>query len=417
MSSEQWYKMDNVAKVFLATYNKRDTRSLRVSATLKEEIKPDILQSALNETLESRPQFLVRIRRGIFWHYLERSDARAEVTLEEDRPCPLLYGSEYNGVLHFKVSYFGKRINLDLFHALSDGTGAMEFLQILVGNYLRLLYPNEVGEELAGSSASAGDLEENSFERFYDKKLKASAPTKKSYHVRGRRLPYNQLQFFEIRMNASEVLAKAKECNVSLTSYLGARWMMAVYQDMPLLKRKLPITISMPVNLRNFYPSETARNFFNNVNISHVFSGNETLEELAKEFDEKLKASLEPEKIKTQMNSYQKLEEILFVRMVPLFIKMPVVRYFSKAENKRVSVVLSNLGVIKPSEKIGPFVDSYSAFCSHNEIFSTVLSYGGELCLGVTYAYNDTAVLKRLVRGFSEEGIAVKINATEVIKS
>ena len=41
-----WYKVDNVANVFLATMVKRDTRSLRVSITLKEDIKKGILKAA-----------------------------------------------------------------------------------------------------------------------------------------------------------------------------------------------------------------------------------------------------------------------------------------------------------------------------------------------------------------------------------
>ena len=47
MESENWYKIDNVAKVFLATVSKRDTRSFRLSCTLKESIEPELLQEAV----------------------------------------------------------------------------------------------------------------------------------------------------------------------------------------------------------------------------------------------------------------------------------------------------------------------------------------------------------------------------------
>lgn len=416
MSSENWYKVDNVAKVFLATYNRRDTRSLRVSCTLKEKVDGGLLDDALKATIKSRPQFQVRIRRGFFWHYLESTDVMPVVKEEESRPCPILYGEDYKGILHYSVTYYGKRINLDLFHALSDGTGALEFLNILVVNYLKLKYPDDVRDVFFGSSASADDLERNSFSQFYDKNGKAAASSKKAYHIHGLKLPYDQLQFFELHMSASAMLARAKALEVSLTSFLGAHMMMAIQKDMPLLKRKQPVTISMPVNLRNFYPSKTVRNFFNNVNVSHVFTGDETIESLAKEFDEKLKSSLEPEKIKQQMDNYQKLERIFFVRMVPLFIKQPVVKYFSKEENKRVSAVISNLGVIRPPKEIMQFIDGYSAFCSHNEIFVTVSSFGDDLVFGITSAYNNTSVLKNFVRTFTDDGMDAAIYATEVIR-
>ena len=47
MSRENWYQVDNVAKVFLATASKRDTRTLRVSCYLKEDIVPELLQGHL----------------------------------------------------------------------------------------------------------------------------------------------------------------------------------------------------------------------------------------------------------------------------------------------------------------------------------------------------------------------------------
>ena len=55
MGSDSWYKVDNVAKVFLATLTKRDPKTLRVSCTLKEDIDPDLLQKALLSAILSSP--------------------------------------------------------------------------------------------------------------------------------------------------------------------------------------------------------------------------------------------------------------------------------------------------------------------------------------------------------------------------
>ena len=43
--------------------------------------------------------------------------------------------------LLFQVSYDKNRINFEVYHALTDGTGAMHFLQELVQNYLILAHP------------------------------------------------------------------------------------------------------------------------------------------------------------------------------------------------------------------------------------------------------------------------------------
>ena len=71
MASSNWYKIDNVSKVFLATVGKRDTRSIRLSCTLNEDVDPELLKEAVLSAIEDRPQVQVRIRRGFFWHYME----------------------------------------------------------------------------------------------------------------------------------------------------------------------------------------------------------------------------------------------------------------------------------------------------------------------------------------------------------
>ncbi len=415
MARDNWYKVDNVAKVFLATAAKRDTRTLRVSCTLWEDIDPDLLQEAVLSAIQIRPQFQVRIRRGIFWHYMEDTDIQPVVTEEHGRVCPRLY-MPGRAMLHYRVTYYKNRINLDLFHAISDGTGALEFLNIIVLDYLELKYPDKFADTTVHSGASEDDLNQDSYKQFFGSMgLKASS-LKYAYHPGGLKLPYDQLQFFELQVPTADILPKAKEIGVSLTSYIGARLMLAISADTPPRKRKTPINVSMPVNLRNYYPSQTSRNFFNNVNVAHTFTEDISLEDLAKEFDEKLKINLTEENIKKQMDNFETMEYFIPVRAVPLFIKQMVVRYGSKVTDKKVSVVLSNLGVQKPPEELVPLIKNYSGFCSSANLFMVMSSYNGVLTMGVTSPYSNTKVIKGFVRGLSEDGMKVKAYATEVIR-
>lgn len=416
MENEVWYKMDNVAKVFLATYNKRDTRSFRVSCTLKEKIDPELLQKALEATVLVRPQFQVSIHKGLFWHYMGVNSKLPVVTEENERPCPVLYGTQKEGQLHYKVSYFRNRINLDMFHALSDGNGGMEFLNIIVLHYLQLKYPGKLDQVSMLSGAAADDLEQDSFRQFYKSGKLSKEKRLKSYHIRGRKLPYDQLQFFELHMSVQSVLQLAKNAGVSLTSFLGANMMMAIYKDMPLLQRNKPITISMPVNLRNYFPSETSRNFFNSVYVSQVLTGKETLEELAKEFDQKLKQELTPDRIRKRMDNYEKVEQLFFVRMVPLFIKNPVVALFTRQEGENVTAVLSNMGKLQVPGELQEYIDGYAGFCSTSNLFMTVCSYQDDLTFGISSCYRHTSVLKSFVRQLANQGVEVKLYATDVVK-
>ncbi|QFJ54576.1 hypothetical protein [Pseudobutyrivibrio xylanivorans] len=415
MGRENWYKVDNVAKVFLATAAKRDTRTLRVSCTLWEPIDPGLLQFAVLSAIQERPQFQVRIRRGIFWHYMEDTDLQPIVEEEHGRVCPSLYHPGHM-LLHYKVTYFGNRINLDLFHAISDGTGALEFLNIIVLDYLKLKYPDKFGDLTIHSGASEDDLNQDSYKQFFGSMHLKASSLKRAYHPGGLKLPYDQLQFFEVQIPTEDILPKAKEVGVGLTSYIGAKLMMAIKADMPPRKMKTPVNVSMPVNLRNYYPSSTSRNFFNNVNVTHVFDEEISFEDLAKEFDLKLKENLTEENIKQQMDNFETMEYFIPVRAVPLFIKQMVVRYGSKVTDKKVSVVLSNLGVQRLPQEIGSMVKNYCGFCSSSNLFVVMSSYNGVLTLGITSPYSNTKVVKTLVRGFSEDGMRITAYATEVIR-
>ncbi len=415
MGSDNWYKVDNVAKVFLATVTKRDPRSLRVSCMLKEAVDPDILQNAVLSAIQDRPQMQVRFRRGIFWHYMEDTDILPKVSEESDRMCLNLYAPA-KAMLHYKVTYFKNRINLDMFHALSDGTGALEFLNIIVLDYLKLKYPKEFDDVTVHSGACADDLNQDSFRQFFENMtLSGGTYKKKAYQPGTLKLPYNQLQFFEIHMPVDVMLKQAKELKVSLTSFFGAAWMMAIHNGMPPMKRKVPVTITLPVNLRNYYPSQTSRNFFNNVYVTHIFDKEISFEELAREFDVTLKSQLTEDKIKKQMERFETMEYVAPVRAVPLFIKQLVVRSGSRLSDRKASMVFSNLGVLNPPEKVGDKIDNYSTFCSSMNLFSTVSSYRNELTFGVSSPYISTSAVKNFVRFFSEKGVDITVYATEVV--
>ena len=98
---------------------------------MKEDIQQEILQKAVDRTLEKYPIFLSVLRKGLFWHYLEQSNKRPVVREEYKEPCSSLYIRDKRDLL-FEVTYYKKRINFEVFHVLTDGTGASEFVRELV---------------------------------------------------------------------------------------------------------------------------------------------------------------------------------------------------------------------------------------------------------------------------------------------
>ena len=70
-NSQLWFPLDNAAIVYPLGMKFGQMPMFRLSAYLKEKIKPDLLQMALNFTIKRFPSFATTIKTGFFWHYLE----------------------------------------------------------------------------------------------------------------------------------------------------------------------------------------------------------------------------------------------------------------------------------------------------------------------------------------------------------
>ena len=68
-----WFKLDNAATIFPGQNTKRWSNIFRFSVVLDREVKPDLLETALEETLARFPCFDVRIRRGFFCIILKKT--------------------------------------------------------------------------------------------------------------------------------------------------------------------------------------------------------------------------------------------------------------------------------------------------------------------------------------------------------
>lgn len=409
-----WYKVDNVAKVFLATLNRRDPRCFRVSCTLTEPVDPTLLDAALQRTAREFPNFQVTLHRGLFWHYLESTNKKPILEAEDKPPCAALYGPDLKNELLYRVSYYLNRINVEMFHVLSDGNGGMVFLKALVLNYLQLRYPDALRGVTRLEGASAADLTQDSFRQFYTGGNPKPELKRRTVRIHGIHLPYDQTQFFEAHLNTKQVLARSRALGVSLTSYLCALQLCALYKEVPALQRGRPLAIALPVNLRNYFPSETARNFFNSVRVEYVFTGKETPEDVARAFDASLKAELSEDAVRARMDGFEKLEHIPIIKPVPLIIKNWVVGLVTKTQARRVTATFSNMGRIAVPEELSPYIEGFNAFCSTPNLFTVVCSYGDDLVLGSASTYRSTNVLKSFYRSLAAAGLDVTLYATEV---
>ena len=131
----RWSRLDNAAKIFPSNSSMRDSKVFRFVCELKDFINPVILQTALDRAVEQFPFFQSVMKRGAFWYYLEESDIKPVVQKEYELPCIPLYDTNKESLL-FRVLYYNKRVSVEIYHTLTDGTGALQFFRTLIYYYL-----------------------------------------------------------------------------------------------------------------------------------------------------------------------------------------------------------------------------------------------------------------------------------------
>lgn len=260
----RWRRLDNAAKIFPSTSGRRDTRVFRFYCELKENIDGSVLQTALDRTLEKYPVYRSVMRKGLFWYYLENSDLPAIVSAEKDPPCMNLYIRDRKNLL-FQVNYYQKRMNFEVYHALTDGTGALRFLKELVKNYLVLRHGGEGLPDLPITDADVTiqDLENDSFSKYYKKPVRGSGSImkrRKPCRITGAKAGYGNLNVTEGVVSSSVLREKARAYGVSVTVFLSAVLLCAIHKEMRRSQRD--VVLMVPVNLRKFFPSESMLNFF-----------------------------------------------------------------------------------------------------------------------------------------------------------
>ena len=406
-----WRSLDNAAKLFSAASSPKDTRVFRFYCELKEEVKEEILQEALNQTIQKYPVFLSVMRKGLFWHYLEKSELRPVVREEYKEPCSSLYVRDKKTLL-FEVTYYKKRINFEVFHALTDGTGATEFLRELVKNYLYLIHEEDLEPvELSNQYLTVKDQEDDSFSRYYDPDF----PRKKKKKIRAVQIKkggkgYEELQINEASMPVKELLGIAREKKVSMSVLLTAAFICAIHEEMSRMQEKKPVILMVPVNLRKIFPSDSMLNFFGYIEPGYQFGGGkDSFEDVLEAVKLYFQENLSKEHMAGRMNELIAIEKHKILKWAPLELKNRCIRAGAKMAEQEVTAVLSNMSVVKMPEDYAQYIEKFGVYTSTNRTELCICSFQDTLSLGFTSRYDSTNIQRNFYRILKELGASVKV--------
>ena len=408
----QWRKLDNAAKIFPPTVSARDSKVFRCACELNEDIEPNILKEALSSTLEKFPFYKSVLKKGLFWYYLEESSIEPTVEQEHKIPCAPLYDG-INKRLLFDVSYYKKRINLEVYHALSDGTGAVHFLQTLVYYYLTNKYKDELSDKKISIDYDASENQkvDDSFFKYYEKKkLPPRSKLIKAYKLKDEKIELGTVRIIEGKISVKKLLEKAHEHNATLTAFLVALLIRCIGESMAVRDMDKPIVISVPVNLRNFFESQSARNFFGVVNIRYTFTNDRMdIDHIIRSVEKSLKDELTIEKLSERIVRLSSLENLFIAKIIPIVLKNPIMKIANNINDKGLTATFSNVGKIKMPEELDPYINSFELFTCTKKIQVTMCSYKEHAIINFTSPYANTDIERRFFRYLTAQGLDIEI--------
>ncbi len=416
MQKRSWYPLDNAANIYPVIANKGYTSMFRFTAVMKELVDREALQRALDRMQPRFPGFFVRVRRGIFWYYLEQLHKRAMVEEDTLYPCPPLV----RGELPFRVKVHNNRISCEIAHVICDGGAGLTFFKTLLSEYVRQLGATVLPEcgVLSLDEPPHPEEHEDGFSRFSRMGARPTRKESQAYHPTGTPLLRGVRYITTGKLSVSAILELARRHHVSLTEYLTATLIHVLYsmQLADHTRRLKPVKVSVPVNLRKYYPTRTLRNFSQYLNPGiDPNLGDFSFEEILEQVHHYFRYMFTEKNLNARISKNVGDERNLVLRLVPLFLKKLSIRFvYEMTGEKLFSSVISNIGSVYVPKGLEPYMDHFMfVLCTarHNAVECGMASFGDTLSISFTRTIAEPYVERTFFRALVQKGLHVLVES------
>ena len=421
--SLRWMRLDNAAKIYPAAKRRNWNNFFRISATLTEPIDTGVLASALDVTARRFPSIAVRLRRGVFWYYLE--EIPKTPSIQPEKSCPLAH-APFHEVRQcaFRVLVYKNRVAVEFFHALTDGTGALVFVKTLLAEYLSEKY----GLSVPAEKGVLGRLEEPAPEELEDSfahyagDVTASRAESTAYHLSGTPERDGYKNLVTMMIPAEKLRACAKEHGVSVTELLCAAMMQAIgelqAEKVPNVRHRKPVKVLIPVNLRNLFPSRSLRNFASYITPEiDPRMGDCSFSELCSLVHHKMGLENNRRTMRAKFAANVASERSPILRVMPLFIKNIAMKaVFDAVGECKSCLCLSNLGRVELPEVMVPYVQrmdfiiGVQARAPHD---CGVVTWGDTVYINCIRSIQEPELEYRFYRVLHRLGLPVKVESNQ----
>lgn len=365
--TNEWSTLDNAAKIFPPSLRKSYSTFFRLEVVLKAPVILDVLHTAATSTLKRYPHLQVRVKRGFFWYFFEQYEHEVHIYPLND--YELCHYSKVIGKKQaplWRILVHENRLAIEFSHIITDGMGGLEFIKTLLCVYYELLggiITDWQTVKRLDDAYDAGEFE-YSYKKYFNKFSTKQQSIPSSFHF-----PDMQSTVYKgrrIQMPVHQIKQCAKQYNVSITAYITALYFFTaqkLYQKM-LKGKKSIVRYIVLINLRQFFPSKTLRNFFWMIMPKIDFSlGAYDFDEIVKKVHFQMQDMLDTREIQRHFSSCVAPELVLINRLIPRTLKDRVLLIAQKFQGERINTSsVSNVGRLELPVEVLATVQSMAVF-------------------------------------------------------
>ncbi|MEG1581680.1 MAG: hypothetical protein RR334_00780 [Clostridia bacterium] len=407
-----WFKLDNAANVYPASGGKDWTFVYRIAVLLNEEVDSVVLQKALEVVMPRFPTFNVTLKRGLFWYYFDQMLTVPKVMEEKEFPCEKF--SLWTGEHLFRIIYSGKRISLEAFHALGDGRAAMTFFNSLIREYFVLQGKVVTGMQgcLNPHDLPSPEETEDAFSVYANDKKSNPHKEKKAFKIKGTEEPEGMGGTTYIEVLTDDIKRCAEKHGTKLYLYMVSVFAYVLYQRNKGAKR--PIKLSLPIDLRSFFKTETLRNFSSYINIDIDAKKEYTFDDVVAVFKEGF-AKINADYLEKNINSNMNIQKAWYVKYLPLFIKSIFIGMgFKLLGEDFYTLAVSNLGVVKAPPEFNKYINRYEVNLGrpkYNAKGVGAIAFNNKLVISINSRIKERFLEKDFCRFLAADGANLRVES------
>lgn len=213
----------------------------------------------------------------------------------------------------------------------------------------------------------------------------------KARHIQGKAIDQEGAYVHHALVSACQLKSISKTYKTSITVLLVAIYIRSLFK----IVNKGPIVITVPVNLRKIFPSQSLRNFSYIINVS--FDTLRPLEEVIQSVQDQFDDQLEAKNLQGQCARNVAFENHFLLRLLPRDLKNMFLRGERHFHSKNIATsILTNPGIVTLVPAMEDLVDHFECvlYASKPHVINmAVVTYKDKLVISLSRAITDTRII------------------------